>query len=167
MEHAAKDHINQRVDEDPIYYEKLSERLKQVLDSLAGQWDALIAALQTIIDELKSGTTKHEEGLPDIPEHYLPFYRMLKVAANGDAQPDLALEAKLIELTEQLIEHIQANITTTGFWEPHRVTLQENLEYYLFDAIEKTELLDYDHIEPLVDKLRELAKANSSKLEGL
>ncbi|EOY4666925.1 type I restriction endonuclease subunit R [Vibrio alginolyticus] len=167
MEHAIRHHITQHHDEDPIYYVKLSDYLKQILEDLAGQWDELIKALQTIIDEVRSGSTKHEEGLPDIPEHYLPFYRMLKVAVCGEEQPDLALEAKLIELTEQLVAHIQDNITTTSFWEPHRISLQEELEQYLFESLEQSDLLDFEHMEPLVDKLRELAKANTYKLEAI
>jgi len=167
MEHAVKSHVSQHVDEDPIYYEKLSERLKSILDSLAGQWDELIKALQSIIDEVRSGSTKHEEGLPDIPEYYLPFYRMLKVAVCGEEKPDLAIEAQLIELTEKLVAHIQDKITTTSFWEPHRISLQEELEQYLFESLHESDLLDFDHMEPLVDKLRELAKANTYKLEAV
>ncbi|NWL15367.1 type I restriction endonuclease subunit R [Pseudoalteromonas sp. Scap03] len=167
MEHAIKSHITKHLDEDPIYYVKLSDYLKQILEDLAGQWDELIKALQSIIDEVRSGSTKHEEGLPDIPEHYLPFYRMLKVAVSGEDKPDLALEAQLIELTEKLVAHIQDKITTTSFWEPHRLGLQEELEQYLFETLYESELLDFDHIEPLVDKLRELAKANSYKLEAV
>ena len=167
MEHAVKSHVSQHIDEDPVYYEKLSERLKSILDSLAGQWDELIKALQSIIDEVRSGSTKHEEGLPDIPEHYLPFYRMLKVAVCGEEKPDLAIEAQLIELTEKLVAHIQDKITTTSFWEPHRISLQEELEQYLFESLHESDLLDFDHMEPLVDKLRELAKANTYKLEAV
>lgn len=167
MEHAIQSHVSQHVDEDPVYYQKLSERLKHILDSLVGHWDELIKALQNIIDEVRSGSTKHEEGLPDIPEHYLPFYRMLKVAVSGDKQADLALEAQLIELTEKLVAHIQNEVKTTSFWEPHRRRLQEELEQYLFETLYESDLLDYDHIEPLVDKLRELAKANSYKLETI
>ena len=167
MEHAIQSHVSQHIDEDPVYYQKLSERLKHILESLVGQWDELIKALQTIIDEVRSGTTKHEEGLPDIPEHYLPFYRMLKVAVCGEKQPDLVREAQLIALTEELVAHIQNEIKTTSFWEPHRRQIQEELEQYLFETLYASELLEYDHIEPLVDKLRELAKANSYKLEAV
>lgn len=165
MEHAIQSHVTQRLDEDPVYYEKLSERLRHLLESLAGQWDELIKALQSIIDEVRSGSTKHEEGLPDISEHYLPFYRMLKEAVCGDEQPDLGLSAQLIELTETLVSHIKQEVKTTSFWEPHRRHLQEALEEYLFVTLYDSELLEYDLIPPLVDKLRELAKANSQKLE--
>jgi type I restriction enzyme R subunit len=165
MEHAIQSHTSQHIDEDPVYYEKLSERLKQILKNLAGQWDELIKALQSIIDEVKSGSTKHEEGLPDIPEHYLPFYRMLRIAVSGEEKPDLALEAQLIELTEKLVRHIQNEVKTTSFWENHRRALQEELEEFIGMTIYDTALLELETIEPLVDKLRDLSKANSYKLE--
>lgn len=165
MEHAIRSHVDQRLDEDPVYFGKLSERLKEILDGMAGQWDEMIDALQSIIDEVNTGTTSHEEGLPDVPEHYLPFYRMLRAAKCGENQPDLATESDLIQLTEHLVEHISQEVKTSSFWEPHRRPMQEALEQELFEHIYESELLEFDQIEPLVDKLRDLAKANSYKLE--
>ncbi|MEP4545222.1 MAG: type I restriction endonuclease subunit R [Saccharospirillum sp.] len=165
MEHAIRSHVQQKLDEDPVYYGKLSERLKEILDGLEGQWDELIAALQSIIDEVASGSTLHEAGLPDVPEHYLPFYRMLRAAKCGDAQPDMVVEADLITLTESLVEYISREVKTSSFWQPHRRPMQESLEQELFERIVDSELLDFNDVPPLVDKLRELAKANSYKLE--
>ncbi|WP_299200479.1 HsdR family type I site-specific deoxyribonuclease [uncultured Amphritea sp.] len=165
MEHAIRSHVQQKLDEDPVYYRKLSERLKDILEGMSGQWDELIAALQTIIDEVNSGSTVHEEGMPDVPEHYLPFYRMLRAIKCGDSKPDLATEADLIQLTEHLVEYITREVKTSSFWEPHRRPMQEALEQELFERIYESELLEFDQIEPLVDKLRDLAKANSYKLE--
>jgi type I restriction enzyme, R subunit len=165
MEHAIRSHVQQKLDEDPVYFSKLSERLEGILEGMAGQWDAMIAALQTIIDEVSSGSTSHEEGLPDVPEHYLPFYRMLRAAKCGDNQPDLVCEVDLILLTEHLVEYISREVKTSSFWEPHRRPMQEALEQELFERIVESDLLAFEQIEPLVDKLRELAKANSYKLE--
>ncbi len=165
MEHAIRSHVRQKLDEDPVYYGKLSERLKEILDGLEGQWAELIAALQSIIDEVNSGSTQHEPGLPDVPEHYLPFYRMLRAAKCGEAQPDMALEADLITLTESLVEYISQEVKTPSFWQPHRRPMQEALEQALFERIVDSDLLDFNDVPPLVDKLRELAKANSYKLE--
>lgn len=165
MEHAIRSHVRQKLDEDPVYYGKLSERLKEILEGFAGHWDELIAALESIIDEVNSGSTKHDADLPDVPEHYLPFYRMLRVAKCGDTRPDMATEADLIQLTEHLVEHITREVKTSAFWEPHRRPMQEALEQELFERIYESELLAFDQIEPLVDKLRDLAKANSYKLE--
>ncbi|MBE0400318.1 type I restriction endonuclease subunit R [Halomonas sp. FME1] len=165
MEHAIRSQVSEKLDEDPVYYGKLSERLKEILDGLAGQWDALITALQAIIDEVNSGSTRHEEGLPDVPETYLPFYRMLREVKCGDTPPDLATQSDLIQLTEHLVEHISHEVKTSSFWEPHRRSMQEALEGELSELIYESELLELEQIEPLVDKLRDLAKANSYKLE--
>ncbi|MAR92204.1 MAG: restriction endonuclease subunit R [Pseudomonadales bacterium] len=165
MEHAIRSHVRQKLDEDPVYYGKLSERLKEILEGFAGHWDELIAELQAIIDEVNSGSTKHDADLPDVPEHYLPFYRMLRAAKCGDARPDMATEADLIQLTEHLVEHITREVKTPSFWEPHRRPMQEALEQELFERIHDSDLLAISQIEPLVDKLRDLAKANSYKLE--
>ena len=165
MEHAIRSHVRQKLDEDPVYYGKLSERLKEILEGFAGHWDELITALESIIDEVNSGSTKHDADLPDVPEHYLPFYRMLRVAKCGDARPDMATEADLIQLTEHLVEHITREVKTPSFWEPHRRPMQEALEQELSERIHESELLEFHQIEPLVDKLRDLAKANSYKLE--
>lgn len=165
MEHAIRSHVSEKLDEDPVYYAGLSERLKEILDGLEGQWDAMIEALQSIIDEIKSGSTHYEEGLPDVPESYLPFYRMLREAKCGKSQPDLTTQSHLIELTEHLVEHISREVKTPSFWEPHRRPMQEELEQALFERIVDSDLLEIDQIEPLVDKLRDLARANSYKLE--
>ncbi|MGQ7289194.1 type I restriction endonuclease subunit R [Vreelandella venusta] len=165
MEHAIRSHVTEKLDEDPIYYAKLSERLKDILEGLAGQWDAMIAALQSIIDEVNSGSTRFEEGLPDVPESYLPFYRMLREAKCGGAQPDLATQSDLIQLTEHLVAHISHEVKTPSFWEPHRRPMQEALEQALFERLLDSDLLAFDQIEPLVDKLRDLARANSYKLK--
>lgn len=165
MEHAIRSQVSEKLDEDPVYYGKLSERLKEILDGLAGQWDALIAALQTIVDEVNSGSTRFEEGLPDVPDSYLPFYRMLREVKCGDTPPDLATQSELIQLTEHLVEHISHEVKTSSFWEPHRRPMQEALEQALFERIYESELLEFEQIPPLVDKLRDLAKANTLRLE--
>lgn len=165
MEHAIRSHVQQKLDEDPVYYRKLSERLKDIIDGMAGQWDKLIDALQAIIEEVNSGHAQQGEGLPDLPQHCLPFYRMLRAAKCGETKPDLALEADLITLTESLVEYIAQEVKTASFWEPHRRPLQEALEQELFERILESDLLDFNDVPPLVDQLRELAKANSYKLE--
>ena len=167
MEHAARSHISKHMDEDPVYFGKLSERLEEILNQLGEQWDQIIAALQKIIDEVASGSTAHEEGLPDVDEHYLPFYRMLKVAACGDEEPDLVTATTLIDLVTELVDHISSEVKTSSFWQPHRKAMQEELQQHIFERLMDTALVDFDHAEPLVDKLLELARANSYKLEQI
>lgn len=166
MEHAVRSHITQKLDEDPIYYRKLSERLEQILLSLEGQWEQIAAALQQIINEESEGSaTRQEEGLPDMAEHAVPFYRMLCAARDDGEQFDLISQSALVELTETLVAHIATEVKTVDFWESHGLQMQEALEEALFEYILESELIEIDRITPLVDKLRELAKANSYRLE--
>ena len=41
MEHAARYYIRTHLDEDPVYYAKLSERIDEILDRLEERWDQI------------------------------------------------------------------------------------------------------------------------------
>ncbi len=55
MEHAIRSHIRKHTDEDPVLFRKLSERLNEILRTLGDRWNEVIAQLQKIIDELRTG----------------------------------------------------------------------------------------------------------------
>ena len=46
MEHAVRHHIRTHVDEDPVYYGKLSERIDEILDRLEERWDQIALELE-------------------------------------------------------------------------------------------------------------------------
>ncbi|MCA8978266.1 MAG: type I restriction endonuclease subunit R, partial [Planctomycetes bacterium] len=46
MEHALRYHLRKHFDEDPVRYKKLSDRLKDILQKFAGQWDELAKELE-------------------------------------------------------------------------------------------------------------------------
>ena len=71
MEHAIRAHIREHLDQDPVAYRKLSERLREVLDALGAQWSELIAALRALIDDIRAGQIARDDRLPgELPEHY-------------------------------------------------------------------------------------------------
>ena len=41
MEHAVRHHIRKKLDEDPVFYEKLSERLQEILAKFGEDWNSL------------------------------------------------------------------------------------------------------------------------------
>ena len=55
MEHAVRFHIREHIDEDPVYYEKLSERIDEILDQLKERWDQIAFEFQELIEEAKAG----------------------------------------------------------------------------------------------------------------
>ena len=75
MEHAIRSHIRKHIDEDPVRFRKLSERLSEILKTLGDQWNVLSTQLQQIIDELRAGKASDDPAAADLPEHVAPFLR--------------------------------------------------------------------------------------------
>jgi hypothetical protein len=65
MEHAIRSHIRKHLDEDPVLFRKRSERLNEILKTLADQYDDLIAALHKIVIDLQTGSAGMDAVPPD------------------------------------------------------------------------------------------------------
>ncbi len=167
MEHAIRSYIRKHLDEDPVLYRKLSERLNQILKTLGEQWDDLIVQLQKIIDEVRSGKAGDDISASDLPEHYAPFLRTLLDVVSPDATPIpahlLRLHDIAVELVDKLVGELQSN---RNIWAPHKRAAQEALNGQLFDHLMRLRppLVDADKAGILADKLMEQARANHDKL---
>ena len=163
MAHAIRAHIREHLDQDPVTFRKLSERLRDVLDQLQGQWDELAKALQAIIDEVRKGHVTPDDTAPELPAHYGPFLRLIVDAAAGDrtlTEPERKL---LVDLTVEVVDTIAAELVP-NFWRPHRRPAQDALNARIFELMMKSRLLPPPQIEALVDKLMDLARANHDRL---
>ncbi len=163
MEHAIRAHIRENLDQDPVAYRKLSERLRELLDKLGEHWNELAQALQVLVDEIRTGHVVDDERLPDLPEHYGPFLRLVVDAAVGDGSLTDAERKKLVDLTVEVVDTIAAELTP-NFWRPSRQPAQDALNTRIFELLMRSRLLPTPQIEALVDKLMELARANHDRL---
>jgi type I restriction enzyme, R subunit len=163
MEHAIRAHIRQNLDQDPVAYRKLSERLRDVLTTLGEQWDELAKALQGLVNDIRTGHVATDDRLPDLPEHYGPFLRLVVDAAVGDGALSAADSKKLVDLTVEVVDTIASELTP-NFWRPNRQPAQDALGTAVFSLLMKSRLLPTPQIEALVDKLMELARANHDRL---
>lgn len=164
MEHAIRAHIREHIDQDPVAYRKLSERLKDVLDKLGEQWDELVSALTAMTGEIRQGHVTHDERLPDLPEHYGPFLRLIVDAAVGDGSITEAERTKLVALTVEVVDTIVAELVP-NFWRPNRQPAQDALATLVFERLMASRLLPPPQLDALVDKLMELARANHERLQ--
>lgn len=165
MEHAIRAHIRENLDQDPIAFRKLSERLRDLLHQLGEQWDDLAKALQVLIDEIRAGHAIHDNRLPDLPEHYGPFLRLVVDTAAGDRSIADAEQKILVDLTVEVVDTIAAELTE-NFWRPNRQPAQDALGAQIFEILMKSRLMPTPQIEALVDKLMELARANHGRLRA-
>ena len=168
MEHAIRSHIRRHLDEDPVLYRKLSERLSEILQTLGEQWNELIAQLGNIVDELRSGKSGDDANGGDLPEHCAPFLRtVLDAVSSGGVPPTAAQLARLkvvtVDLVDLLVQELQSN---RNIWSPHKRAAQEELSARLFDHLMRLRppLVDADKAGELADKLMEQARASHDKL---
>jgi type I restriction enzyme R subunit len=161
--HAIRAHIREHLDQDPVAYRKLSERLRELLDKLGEQWDELTKELQGLVDEIRAGHVAPDERLPDLPEHYGPFLRLMVDTAAGDQAISEAERNKLADLTVEVVDAISAELVP-NFWRPNRQPAQDALNIRVFELLMASRLLPTPQIEALTDNLMELARANHQRL---
>ena len=167
MEHAIRAHIRQHLDEDPVLYRKLSERLNELLETLGDHWSAILAQLQQLIDDLRSGQTAATDAPADLPAHYAPFLRTVLDAVCAQQTPTepqlLRLKDVTVELVDLLVQEIKGN---RGLWSAHKRSAQDDLNGRLFAYLMhlRPPLVDVDKAGVLADKLLEQARANHDRL---
>lgn len=167
MEHAIRSHIRQHLDQDPVLYRKLSERLNDILQTLGEQWDEIIAQLQTLVDELRTGQAGAADTPGDLPGHCAPFLRTLLDVICTDATPTatelLRLNDLTVELVDLLVQELQGN---RNIWSPHKRAAQEALNGQVFDHLMRLRppVVDADTAGVLADRLLEQARANHDRL---
>jgi type I restriction enzyme R subunit len=134
MEHATRAHLRQKHDEDPVFYGRLSERLKEILRDLEGRWEDMIKALQELIQEALQGR-QQDVGTGLDPQTQAPFFDLL-----------------------------QQEIAIVGFWDPHRNQAREALRSWIVQVLDSADILPFTRLDAVADHVMELAKANQHRL---
>jgi type I restriction enzyme R subunit len=155
MEFAARHHITVHEEEDPVYFKKLSDRLEEILESLADNWEEKVAALWQYIQEIQVGRPANATGLDSKTQ--LPFLNIL-----GEySQTDLTEQAKA---TVEIVEQIRQTITKPNFW--NNYVAQEDLRKWIAIYLDDRDLVPYDQVEQVADKLVQLARRNQGHLRS-
>jgi type I restriction enzyme R subunit len=163
MEHAIRHHIKKKLDEDPVHYQKLSERLEEILHKFGDNWDQLALALHDFVEDVKKGR-KQDESVPGLdPLAHAPFFDVLKEERARQAPVTAADRKWLADLTLDMVERIIRDaVSNVGFWKS--APRQEELRGKLFVFIDDNEIVEFDRADALADRLMDLAKANHDKL---
>lgn len=165
MEHAIRHHIRKHLDEDPVLYQRLSERLQDLLARLGEKWDEVVAALRGLIDEMRAGDAGDRPQTTGLPERCVPFLRLLLKAGFGDEAPSAAQLVALHNFTIELVDLIAERADSPSFWEPHKLPAQEGLGAELFRLIRRCGIAGLaSQAAALKDQLLELARANQRRL---
>lgn len=162
MEHAARHHIKKHMAEDPVHFQKLSERLEKILEENGENWEQLALALKPLMADLQAGRQTDDTGLE--PTLEAPFFDLLKQEIEHDHKMPASEHAQLIQQTRDLVKLIREESALVGFWK--NATRQEELRGQVFRFLADLELVDFNRADGVADRIMELAKANQSKLDS-
>jgi type I restriction enzyme R subunit len=153
MEFAARHHIRQHLQEDPVYYQKLSERLEEILQRFADNWAAQVEALRDLIRDYRQtqAETSREEQV------VRPFLRLLVVAQDG-REPTAERRRALAQAAVGLVEEIRQEIARVDFW--RKTVAQERLRATILRYLDNHDLVPFEQQEALADQLLQTARAN-------
>ena len=154
MEFAARYYINTHIDEDPVYYKNLSDRLTEILESLADNWEDKIEALRKYIEDIQAGRPTNETRLD--PKTQLPFLNIL----GEHSEIELS---QLAQATVEIVKHICQEVLRVNWGSP---IVQEDLRKWIAHYLDTNDLIDYDQLEVVADKLVQLARRNRHNLMG-
>jgi type I restriction enzyme R subunit len=153
MEHAARFHIEKHYNEDPAFYKKLSERLKDILDAFHENWEVLAEELEKFIQETKKGRGEDQTGLD--PKTQSPFLGIL-IDEYGK-KPEERKMKDLCEAVVDIVEHIRQEIGIVDFWRNRHA--QNILRTWIINEVDDRNLVPFEKQEKIADRFMELAKA--------
>jgi len=160
LEHAIYEHIEIHSQEDPEFYERFSERLKNILEQYKESWENLANELESLREQLKIGRASEETFGLD-PKKEMPFLGLIKKELYGKKNivelSDKEIDA-LIELTKDIISLIEKETKKVDFWDSE--FKQRNLKGRIIDLLlekENTFPNIYDKRNEITQKLLELA----------
>jgi len=158
MEHATRHYISTHEQEDPVHYEKLRQRLEQILADHREQWDAQVAALAEFLQRIREGADQAIPGLDTQVE--VPFYRLL--AERQASPPDETRRAELIAITRALVEQIRQRVRRVDFWRMGNA--QNELRGDLMKQLIDRSVVAPPQFRPVTDDLMRLARVLHSRL---
>ena len=159
VEHAIKAHITVKIDDDPAYYKKLSERLSSIIKQHGEHWEELVQQLLLFRDHIEADRKAGAEEL-GLTETEFAFRNILNEAVcakeDNEALPE-SIHQEIIDLTKKLVEIMDEASNIVDFFKKYDEikTMKTKIKHGLID----TSFGDDEKLRKVViDGFMELAK---------
>lgn len=159
MEHAIRKHCTVHHDEDPAFYQSLSEKVEQLIDQYQEQWDLLAAELEKLRTVAIHGREQGEGGMS---KEATTFYEHIANEAFGGNVPDAA-KPEMKALMEAVVAVLQQSIGSIDFWE--NSDMQKQVRSEIKKALTLTGLVELKkNRERVAVEIMKLAKNRHDEL---
>ena len=157
------------MDENPVLYQEFSERVRQILEQFADNWEEQKRAFFEWIKDLKEAEGETFGGLD--PNTQVPFFRTILKSAGKKAKSLTPDEIKALgTLTVDILGHVQNEIRAANFWgQPGRPQqlrdwIKNQIDDWAFDHPNVKGALDDETMDKLADHLLAQARARHTSL---
>jgi type I restriction enzyme R subunit len=119
VEHAIKAHLKVKLDDDPEYYQALSQRLEEIIQKHQNKWEELVQQLLLFRDGMEREKTQANQDL-GLNETEGAFYRSLMKAVTtttGEDAMDAETHQRVLDLTRELVGEFQEATQIVGFFD--------------------------------------------------
>lgn len=156
MEHAARHFIQLHLEQDPVYYRSLSEKLEDLLEAHKQHWDALVEALMAFIEGMQAGRPADTTGLN--PRTEAPLFSLL-LAARAVKVEELTPTEKhhLVHGTVTIVSELRRRTSITDFW--RNAVQQKQVRGWLIRHLDEQGLVGFEACPRVADDLMALARA--------
>ena len=150
IEHAIKQHIRINIDEDPEYYKKLSDRLKDIIRRHGEKWDELV---QLLLDFRNDIEKERKQGAEEagLTETEFAFYNILLAELEGEKTID---EAKVKDVVQSLVQMLDEATQIVDFfkkWDEQK-RVRKDIKRIVIENF------DESLVKPVSERFMELAK---------
>jgi len=155
-------HVRENYNEDPVFYEDLSERVQNILEEHQDDWERQRELFEQLIADIRE-RTEDDEDFSSNDRPIAPFARILAYAiAPGDDTLSEHNRDLVTDLTVDIIDHIAQEIDRPDFWRTGY--LQNQLRSWVIRRLDDADVLPYDKIKSAADDIMQTAEANHEKL---
>lgn len=154
MEHAIRFHIRTHLNDDPVYYRQLSEKLDNILQQHGENWEIIAAEFIRLAQNVRAEETETGDNQPSAKIR--PFYNALIDALDS---PSEEIKTQIQTLATELVEFINQETQIVGFWNDS--ALREELRRQIWQKLEDTLLFAEKEVDRLADDIIQLAERHA------
>lgn len=114
MEHAIRRHCKIHLNEDPVFYGRLIDKLEAIIQQQAEHWEAQCQEMMELYNTAQTG--RREESVAGVPKAQQPFYDLVANLAFAAAVPD-DQQAALRQLIAEVFAILRRHLSLVNFWD--------------------------------------------------
>lgn len=116
MEHAIRKHTKVHFEEDPVFYEKMSDKLEELMRKHQDDWELLAKSLEGLRTEILAGRSGVDANPHHLSKQEVPFYDLIRKIGGVEDAADAAVDEKIAQVTRLIVRRLCDSVKKVNFW---------------------------------------------------